>query len=303
MSYNRPKFNARAAWSANAITFADNSTVGSRPFGIFINRNDTVYAIDRTSNQIQIWLENSSSPTNAISGNLSNSNSIFVDINNDIYVSHGVNLFRRVEKRSYDTNNSAVIMNTSDICDGLFVDVNNVLYCSLYYDHKVVTKSMDTSSDVVTVVAGTSCGGSTYNKLLYPRGIFVDTNLDLYVADSGNNRIQRFRPNRLDAETIEIKGRTGTIQLNEPSAVVLDAEKHLFIVDFKNNRIIGSGPDNSFRCIVGCYGSGSASNQLSGPINMAFDRHGNIFVVDQNNDRIQKFPLLDINLSKCQNCQ
>ena len=303
MSYNRPKFNAYAAWSANAITFANSTVVGSLPSDIFIDRNNTVYVIDSTTNRIQIWFENSAFPAKTISSNLSNPNSIFVDINNDIYVSHGVNLSRRVEKRSYDTNNSVVMMITSDMCDGLFVDVNNVLYCSIRSLHKVIAKSLDTSSDVVTVVAGTGCGGSTSNQLFYPRGIFVDTNLDLYVADSGNNRIQRFRPNRLDAETIEIKGRTETIQLNEPSAVVLDADKHLFIVDFKNNRIIGSRPDNSFRCIIGCYGNGSASNQLSGPINMAFDRHGNIFVVDQNNHRIQKFPLLDINLSKCDNCQ
>ena len=303
MSYNRPKFNAYAAWSANAIAFANSIAVGSLPSGIFIDTNNTVYVIDRTTNRIQIWFENSTIPAKTISSNLSNPNSIFVGINNDIYVSHGVNLSGRVEKRSYDTNDITIVMNISDICDGLFVDVNNVLYCSIYNDHKVVTKSMDTPLDVVTVVAGTGCGGSTSNQLLHPRGIFVDTNLDLYVADSGNNRIQRFRLNRLDAETIEIKGRMETIQLNEPSAVVLDADRRLFIVDFKNNRIIGSGPDNSFRCIIGCYGNGSASNQLSGPINMAFDRHGNIFVVDQNNHRIQKFPLLDINLSKCDNCQ
>ena len=303
MSYNRPSFNAYSAWSANAITFANRTTISSHPHDIFIDRNNTVYVIDSTNHRIQIWFENSSIPEKTIFDDLLIPYSIFVDINSDIYVSYNFDPVGRVEKRSYDTNDSAVMMNTSDICDDLFVDVNNVLYCSIYNDHKVVTQSMDTSSDVVTVVAGTGCGGSTSNQLLHPRGIYVDTNLDLYVADSGNNRIQRFRPNRLDAETIEIKGRMGTIQLNEPSAVVLDADRRLFIVDLKNNRIIGSGPDNSFRCIIGCYGNGSASNQLSGPINMAFDRHGNIFVVDKNNHRIQKFPLLDINLSKCDNCQ
>ena len=65
----------------------------------------------------------------------------------------------------------------------------------------------------------------------------------------------------------------------------------LFITDNGNQRIIGSD-ENGFRCIVGCSGrSGLASNQLNAPRNIAFDSFGNLFVVDQYNDRIQKFVL------------
>lgn len=43
-------------------------------------------------------------------------------------------------------------------------------------------------------------------------------------------------------------------------------------------------------CIVGCTGSsGSAANQLDTPRDLKFDQYGNLYVSDQNNDRIQKF--------------
>ena len=57
-----------------------------------------------------------------------------------------------------------------------------------------------------------------------------------------------------------------------------------------NNRIVGSGP-NGFRCLVGCSGYGSASNQLYNPITLSFDSYGNMFVTDCWNSRIEKFIL------------
>ena len=52
----------------------------------------------------------------------------------------------------------------------------------------------DTSVATVVTRAGVGGFGSSANQLIYPWGIFVDTNFDLYVADRLNNRIQVFRP-------------------------------------------------------------------------------------------------------------
>ncbi|CAF1540031.1 unnamed protein product, partial [Rotaria sordida] len=62
-------------------------------------------------------------------------------------------------------------------------------------------------------------------------------------------------------------------------------------MDKGNHRIVGSGL-NGFRCLVGCYGVGSQSNQLNNPYSLSFDRSGNMFVSDQSNHRIQKFLLM-----------
>ena len=41
--------------------------------------------------------------------------------------------------------------------------------------------------------------------------------------------------------------------------------------------------------IVGGNGRGGQSNQLNNPIGLSFDRHGNLYVVDYGNHRVQKF--------------
>ncbi|CAF5062384.1 unnamed protein product, partial [Rotaria sp. Silwood1] len=43
--------------------------------------------------------------------------------------------------------------------------------------------------------------------------------------------------------------------------------------------------------IVGGNGSGEQSNELNGPVGLCFDRHGNLYVVDLGNYRVQKFEL------------
>jgi hypothetical protein len=145
----------------------------------------------------------------------------------------------------------------------------------------------------VIVAAGTASPGSAFNELNGPGGIFVDVNFDLYVADLGNHRVQLFQSG--ESNGITVAGSTSpnpTINLRYPTGIVLDAEKYLFIVDHLNHRIVGSGL-NGFRCLVGCYGEGSQSNQLIWPISFSFDRSGNMFVADRDNHRIQKFEYLE----------
>ena len=176
-------------------------------------------------------------------------------------------------------------------CRGLFLDVNNQLYCSASDRHQVVRQSLSDPPSALTVVAGTGCAGSTNEMLNLPHGIFVTRDLDLYLADFNNNRVQLFREGQTNGTTVAGNGPIGTIELSRPTSVVLDADGDLFIVDWGNHRIVGSDR-NGFRCVVGCSKtSGSGSNQLYYPRTMSFDMDGNIFVTDQNNHRIQEFSL------------
>ena len=96
--------------------------------------------------------------------------------------------------------------------------------------------------------------------MLYnPYGIFVDINFDLYVADCSNSRVQLFQLGQSNALTVAGSAAPGTITLNCPTAIVLDADKYLFIADYNNHRIVGSGP-NGFQCVVGCSGGRGCSS-------------------------------------------
>ena len=142
------------------------------------------------------------------------------------------------------------VMHNVSKCFGLFVDINDTLYCSMYDRHQVVKRLLNDSTMALTTVAGTGIPTSASNTLDSPHGIFVDINFDLYVADTNNNRIQLFRAGELNGTTVAgNRSSNNTVTLKHPTGVVLDADKYLFIVDRENHRIVGSGP-NGFRCLV-----------------------------------------------------
>ncbi len=284
---NQPKIPSYGCWNPHAITFENSSTVGlSRYNTVFVDRNNTVYATNEYQEQVYVWYEDDSSGSKTSFDTLLRPTSLFVTIDGNIFVGDRDG---SVEKLTPNAAKGVLVKKFDGGCDGLFVDVENNLYCSSRYTHRVMKQSLLTDANTSDVVAGTGTSGSTAKELNYPRGIFVDINLDLYVADCGNNRVQLFEVGEINGTTVA--GNTGAfgISLSCPTAVYFDADKYLFIVDQNNNRIIRS-TFNGFECVAGCSGVyGVASNQLSYPSVAAFDQYGNIFVADSLNYRIQKF--------------
>lgn len=287
-STNRPKFCPNALWNPNGTTLQKIGRFDTSPLGVYVDINNTVYIADRVDNRIIICPDGACFSTNNISANLDSPYSLFVTFTGDIYIDNGKQN-GCVEKWTSNGTNSTPVLFVTKACYGLFVDINDNLYCSIKDMHRVIKKSPDNHPNNSIVVAGTGCAGSPSHMLRDPNGIFVDDHFNLYVADSGNNRIQLFQRGLLNAITVAGSGASGSIALYSPTGVVLDAEGYLFIVDQKNHRIVGSGP-RGFRCIIGCTGyNGSSPNQLLYPRTLSFDTYGNIYVSDTNNNRIQKF--------------
>jgi hypothetical protein len=270
--------------------------VGVEPYGLFVNVNNTVYAANRQNNFVQIWFEGSVNPNYTISGGLSAPLSLYVTLSGDLYVDNGGN--GRVDEWPRNKNISTPAMTVYSSCYSIFVDITNTLYCSMTTNHEVAKKWLADNGTTLTIVAGTGGCGSSANMFCYPIGVYVDLNLNLYVADCQNNRVQMFSLGQMNAITIAGSGAPGTITLNCPNAITFDANGYLFIGDRANNRIIGSGP-YGFRCLFGCNDvAGSAPNQLNSPRQFGFDSYGNLFVADQYNYRIQKFILASNSCSK-----
>ena len=297
LSYNQPRFCWNASWKPNATTFASSSIIGQNSSGMFVDTNNTLYVAGRTNNRILVWREGNVNFTRNLSGGLNSPVSLFVKTTGGIYVGNS-NVNGRVDMWTWNGTNSTSVMYPSQACYGLFIDINNSLYCSIYSLHQVAKNSLNNYINTPVIVAGTGCSGSTSNTLNNPAGIFVDVSLNLYVADSGNNRIQFFTAGELNAKTIVINGSTENITLSRPTGIVLDADGYLFIVDQNNHRIVGSGP-NGFRCLVGCSKkNGSGLDQLKNPFSLSFDSYGNMFVADSGNNRVQKFILVTNSCSK-----
>ena len=288
MAFNQPNLCSSPAWRWNAITFSSNDAVVRNIGTIFVNDQNTLYALEQNIQQVRRWLEGSTIPATAISGNFSSSQGLAISTAGDIYIDNGQSN-SRVEKWTVNASSGLTAMNVSGRCFSLFIDINETLYCSLDTLHQVMRAPLSSSTTLPTPIAGTGAAGSASNMLNSPRGIFVDIALSLYVADCGNNRVQLFLSGQSSGSTLAGSGAAGTTTLDCPIAVMLDKRGYLYILDHNNHRVVASGPDG-FRCVAGCTGTnGSADNQLSSPWSFSFDRQGNIFVNDLGNRRIQKF--------------
>ena len=214
--------------------------------------------------------------------------SVFVTLNDDIYTANTAGSLS-VDLWTANATSSVAALVGLGSCTDVFVDDQNSLYCSLLDQHKVVKKLFSSSASTTMIVAGNGTVGFSSTLLNSQAGIFVDVALQLYVADCGNNRVQRFPFGELSGTTVAGNGLMGAMPLHCPTSIIIDSNNYLFIADYYGDRIVSSGP-NGFRCILGCSGvNGSSSNQLHSPEALRFDSYGNLFVVEHLNSRIQKF--------------
>ena len=269
----------------------NNIILGKYPISLFINIHNDIYAFNRENNHLLIWLNDSSTFNEIILPNLINSFSLFVLENNHILIDNGY-ANRRVDKVTMNgTVISESVMSVNSSCTGLFVDKNDHLYCSSADEHRVFVIDLKSNMTKPVSIAGRGCPGPLETMLDHPHGIYVDEKLNLFVADTNNNRIQQFEQNKTNGITIAGFGSSIHFLLNKPTSILFDANDALYIVDSRNHRIIRS-ISNGFECLFGC-----SNNQLNNPQTMAFDQNGDIFITNSNDHRIEKY-LLMTNSSK-----
>ena len=86
-------------------------------------------------------------------------------------------------------------------------------------------------------------------------------------------------------------GKPNSLKLKYPTDIVLDADSNLFIADNDNHRIIRSNHTHH-QCIIGCDDNDvTTSAILNKTYSLRFAKHGDIFVVDEFNQRFVKFIL------------
>ncbi|CAF4387867.1 unnamed protein product, partial [Adineta steineri] len=71
VSFNQPNFCPSTTWYLDAVTFSNSTMVGVQPYGIFVDKSNTLYVANRASSLVRVWYEGSISPDRTISGSLS----------------------------------------------------------------------------------------------------------------------------------------------------------------------------------------------------------------------------------------
>ena len=120
----------------------------------------------------------------------------------------------------------------------------------------------------------------------YPSGIAVAGDDSVYVADTGNHRIQKFSSHGQFVAKWGSKGE-GNGEFFEPNGIAIDSSGYIYVADTGNHRIQKFTSDGQFVTKWGSYGGGNG--EFAEPSGIAIDSSGHVYVADTENHRIQKF--------------
>jgi len=158
----------------------------------------------------------------------------------------------------------------------------------------------------IDTVAGRSVGDSgaaTSAALDIPEAVAVDSAGNIYIADTGNDRIRKVDPSGM-ITTVAGNGSYGysgdggpatAASLASPTCVEVDPAGNLYIADTENNRIRKVDPSGMITTVAGngskgYFGDGGSATQASlyDPMGVAVDSSGDLYIADSYNHRIRK---------------
>ncbi|OON60893.1 gluconolaconase [Massilia sp. KIM] len=132
-----------------------------------------------------------------------------------------------------------------------------------------------------------------------PFGVALDPQSRIYVADGGDNNRIRLIARDGTVSTLAggkegfADGKGAAAAFHTPSAVALDHEGNLYVADTGNHAIRKVAPDGSVTTLAGNGAPGHADGvgraaQFNGPVGIAVDDAGIVYVADTYNDRIRR---------------
>ncbi len=150
-------------------------------------------------------------------------------------------------------------------------------------------------------VAGFLDAAGRKAKFNRPSKIAVDNNGYLYVSDELNNRIRKISPEGM-VTTLAGSGKPGAennlmgskASFNGPSGIAVDKNGNVYVADVFNHLIRKISPSGAVTTYAG-NGQAAFADNSNGlhasfhfPVDLTVDETGNVFVVDEGNNRIRK---------------
>ncbi len=143
-----------------------------------------------------------------------------------------------------------------------------------------------TSGPTPCFITAWGSSGSGNGQFKYPAFLAIDSSGNVYVADEGNNRIEKFSST---GTYITQWGGTGSGngQFDGPVGVAVDSSGNVYVSDLVNDRIEVFNNTGAYITQWGTAGSGNG--QFNDPQGVAVDGSGDVYVADYVNNRIEEF--------------
>jgi hypothetical protein len=191
---------------------------------------------------------------------------------------------------------------------GVAVDGSGNLFIADWHNNRIRKIS---TNGFITTVAGTNAagftgdGGLAVNAMLSSSStaVAVDGVGNLFIADSGNNRIRKVDTNGIittfaGTNSAGFSGDGGAAtnaSLNHPQGVAADAYGDVFISDSSNNRIRMVDASGNITTVAGAGGTGYAGDggpatnaNINNPTGLGVDFYGNVYVTGGASQTIRK---------------
>ena len=289
--------------SATSCSIGSDNGQFNKPSSVAIDSSGNVYVVDNWNNRIQKFDSNGRYLTQwgslgSGNGQFNNPVGIAIDSSDNVYVSEYYNC--RIQK--FNSNGGYLTQwGSPGSGEGQFnylghvaVDSLGNVYVAECNNNRIQKFS---SSDGINYKFVTYIGdktsaiacspGSDNGQFNYPIGIVVDSLGNVYVADTHNNRIQKFDSNGGYLAQWGSLG-SGNGQFNDPYNVAVDSSGNVYVDDSgDNHRIQKFDSNGGYLAQWGSLGNGEG--QFNGPCGAAIDSLGNVYIGDTWNNRVQEF--------------
>ena len=177
----------------------------------------------------------------------------------------------------------------------------------VFFVYENTVLRLDAATNVLTLAAGSGTTGfsgdngpATSAQLNGPTGVAVDSNGNLYIADTLNNRIREVSGGVITTVAGTgtpgfggDKGQAVSALLNGPSGVAVDSNGILYIADTLNRRVRQVSSSGVITTVAG-GGTALTDNisaikaQLAANFGIAVDAAGILYIADTDNNRIRR---------------
>ncbi|HEY6655162.1 MAG TPA: hypothetical protein VI028_13625 [Solirubrobacterales bacterium] len=128
---------------------------------------------------------------------------------------------------------------------------------------------------------GPAAPGANPGQLSFPIGVTIGPDGNVYVDDSGNDRIAVFAPGGAFLRTF------GAGQVDNPEGGAFDTAGNFYVASQNDDSIVVFNPQGAVLRSIG--GAGSAAGQLLSPEGVSLDQQGNVYVPEFFNARVSVF--------------